>query len=85
MLNCRQARETAQRVSEATAAADAGVVVTVGKDSEADLYILWAIAPSGHITCQRLSIAETSEERLTAHARGFVQNHLAMWAARVTS
>lgn len=80
MLSGADAREIAHRVSDATKAPDAGVVVGVQEDNTGTRYVLWSIGTNGRITDHILDVAFTNEERLTAHAIGFIDNHLRAFA-----
>lgn len=70
------AYDTSIRVSLATKAADAGVVISVSGDR----YVIWAFGTDGRITEQSLEVSCTDEDRLTAHVLGFIANHKKAWA-----
>lgn len=74
--------DIANKVATATNAADEGVVVTVEWTGSSENFVIWAMGPGGKITDHRLDAASTSEERLTAHVRGFIENHRAAFAQR---
>lgn len=71
----------AEKVARATNAPQAGVVVTALEGSDPQ-YVIWSIRRDGALSQHRLSAPCTDEQRLAAHVRGFVSNHLAHWAQR---
>jgi hypothetical protein len=76
-----QARELARRVIESQQLSAAGVALTVREVGD-PAYVLWAIGPDNRVQQHELDVGNTDEPRLTAHARGFADNHQAAWAAR---
>lgn len=72
--------QIAQRVAQATGAADAGVSITVQHRHDEQTFVIWAIGTNGRITEHQLCAACTDEARLTAHAAGFISNHAAAFA-----
>lgn len=70
----------AHEVSQETKAHEAGVVVTVSRSLRETLYSIWSIGPDGQINGHELNAHTTDKERLLAHVKGFVENHLRAWA-----
>lgn len=71
--------EMAAKVAAATKAADAGVVISV-RNCPDEIFSIWSIGTSGRIIEQQLAAEFTSEARLAAHVRGFIDNHLKAFA-----
>lgn len=76
-ITLAEARDIAHAASIATRAVDAGVVITTRYNTCGMYFDIWTIGTDGRITSERLWVDVTSRERLEAHVRGFIENHLA--------
>lgn len=74
------ARDIADSVARETEANKAGVVVGTTWNNFELFFVIWSMSKAGPLRTHKLPADQTSPERLAAHVRGFIENHLADWA-----
>lgn len=80
-MNLQIPEAMAHRVDAATGAASAGVVIQVSRAfGDPTSFVIWSVKPDGQIGSHTLDARHTDEARLTAHVRGFIENHQRAWA-----
>lgn len=67
--------------AKAANAPAAGVAVTLEPSYPDVFFLIWSINVRGRVESHKLDCACTDLARLTAHVKGFAENHLASWAA----
>lgn len=84
-LSMQRPEAIAAEVAYKLRAFDAGVVVCVSRGfGHSPQFVIWAIGPDGQIYGPTLDAHHTDAARLTAHVRGFMENHTRAWAAKTT-
>ena len=72
-------QQVADAVAKKVSASTYGVAITVQNSVEGSFYVIWKQTNSG-IKSHKLLIAATDEDRLEAHARGFIEQMIQMAA-----